>query len=186
MLKWTWSRAKDSRLLSALTAAVLQLLILELRDVMYYIHQWIVKQLFCCAANRNDWLVSPLTSHLATASPSPPSFSSFLPSHCPTNGSDHSSHQVTYTILARSDASWFSGQKTCFVLILYSSATVSFALHSSKSGHKIISFSVKVAKWTALSFYFTLHLRWRGKHNRIQWQLKLPASCLKFYLILSH
>lgn len=145
MLKWTWSWAKDSKLLSALTAAVLHLLVLELRDVMYYIHQWIVKQFVCCAADRSDWLVSPLTSHLATASPSPLSFSSFLLSHCPTNGSDLCIHQVTYTILASSDAFCFSGQQTCFVLTLYSSTTVSFALHSSKSGHKIISFSVKVA-----------------------------------------
>lgn len=72
---------------------------------------------------------------------------------------------------------------------LYLSTTASFALHSTESNRNISSyikpFSVAVARRTALLFYFTLHLRWRGKCNGIQWQLKLPASCLKFSLILS-
>lgn len=160
MLKCTPSWSKDRKLLSALTAVALHVLILELRDVTYYIHQWIVKQLVFCAADGSDRLISHLTSLLAIASPSPfPSFSSplSLPQKWirPPYSSSHTDS---------------SSQKQCFLLCrtagwlhaLWLTTTASFVLHISESDDRIISFSVAVGRRTALSFYFTLHLRSRG------------------------
>jgi len=115
MLKCTPSWSKDRKLLSALTAVALDVLILELRDVTYYIHQWIVKQLVFCAADGSDRLISHLTSLLAIASPSPScSFSS--PLSLPRSGSDHRIHQDAQTVLAKSKASCFAGQQAGFML----------------------------------------------------------------------
>lgn len=160
MLKCTPSWSKDRKLLSALTVVALHFLIQELRDVTYYIHQWIVKQLVFCAADGNDRLISHLTSLFAIASPSPShSFSSplslpqkWIRPPCSSRRTDSSSQKQCF-LLCRA-AGWLHA--------LWLTTTASCVLHISESDHKIISFSATAARRTALSFYFTLHLRSRG------------------------
>lgn len=106
-----------------------------------------------------EWSID-LTSLFAIASPSPSrSFSSplslpqkWIRPPCSSRRTDSSSQKQCF-LLCRA-AGWLHA--------LWLTTTASCVLHISESDHKIISFSATAARRTALSFYFTLHLRSRG------------------------
>lgn len=158
MLKCTPSWSKDRKLLSALTVVALHFLILELRDILYTPVNCKAVSLLC---RWWEWSID-LSPHLTLCNCLAFSFLLLLFSSLSAQERIRPPYSSRRTDSSSQKQSFLLCRTAGWLHALWLTTTASFVLHISESDHKIISFSATVARRTALSFYFMLHLRSRG------------------------